>query len=128
MAEADLNGWTILVLEDEPLIGLDVAMSLEDAGAHVCGPMRDAQAALAMIESEHASGPLDGAVLDVNLGDHTCEAVAQRLEVLGVPYVLHTGNWTGNADLIERLHVPVVHKPAQGVTLVAALRRRASGD
>ena len=128
MADTDLRGWTILVLEDEPLIGLDMAMSLEDAGAEVRGPMRDTATALAAIATEHASDDLHAAVLDVNLGDHTCEEVARRLDALGIPYVLHTGDWTGNADLIERLDVPVVRKPAQGATLVVALRRHASGS
>ena len=125
MADARLRGWTVLIVEDEPLIAIDVAITFEDAGATVCGPVRDVGGALEAIDAQ-ALDALDGAVLDVNLGDHTCEAVALRLAARGVPYILHTGNHQGNAALIERLHAPVVCKPARGETLIAALVRRSA--
>ena len=120
---AALADWLVLVVDDEPLIGEDVAISLRDAGAHVVGPMRNERDALHAIRSVdgYQTRKINGAVLDINLGDHTCERVAKRLEALGVPFVLHTGNWHTTAALVERLNAPVVGKPATGEQLVEAL-------
>ena len=44
---------TILVVEDEPLIGLDIVSTLEKAGAHVTGPVGTEKEALDFIEHRH---------------------------------------------------------------------------
>lgn len=124
-----LVGRLILLLEDEPLIGADVADTLEDAGARVLGPLRSAPDALAAIEAAHGGtsaekGPIDAAVLDVNLGDHDGEPVALRLRELGVPFVLHTGEVISGDAPIARFGAPVVLKPSRGHRLVAALLGR----
>lgn len=77
----------ILVLEDESLIALDLAEALERAGFCVVGPVRSTATALALIEAEGC----DAAVLDVDLGTETSEAVALRLGELGVPFLTVSG-------------------------------------
>jgi hypothetical protein len=125
-----LWGRTILVLEDEPLIALDVEMTLERAGVRVLGPVRDEPGAMRAIDAalpdgaspnSAANGPLHGAVLDVHLGSHTCEAVAARLVALGVPFVFYTGNLHGGDAFVERMGAPVVRKPNVGSDLLDAL-------
>ena len=115
---ATLEGRTILVLEDEPLIALDVEMALEDAGARVLGPVRTAKEATRAIDGALEAGGLDGAVLDVHLGTHSCEAVAERLAALGVPFIFYTGNLPGADGFTGRLTAPVLRKPATGPVLV----------
>ena len=61
---ARLAGRRILIVEDEALLALDLAMSFEDAGAEVVGPAGNLQAGLRAVERE---GPIDAAVLDVDL-------------------------------------------------------------
>lgn len=134
METIPLVGRLILLLEDEPLIGADVAGTLEDAGARVLGPLRSAPDALAAIEAAHGGtsageGPIDAAVLDVNLGDHDGEPVAARLEALGVPFVLHSGEIVPRGAPITRFDAPIVLKPCHGHEIVAALLGKGSrGD
>lgn len=87
----------ILLVEDEPLIGLYVKTQLTSHGYSVDGPhttVQDAKAAIA-----HARP--DIAILDVNLGNgETSEEVVRVLDGLGVPYGLATGY--GSATLRRR--------------------------
>jgi DNA-binding response OmpR family regulator len=63
MATPLLNGIRILIVEDEPLIALDIEGTLEDAGAVVCGSARTVAQALALINDK----AFDAAVLDYRL-------------------------------------------------------------
>ena len=119
----DLTGRTVLVLEDEPLIALDVEMALTDAGAHVVGPVGNSRNALDAIDLaiEGSGGALDGAVLDVHLGTHTSEMVAARLLDLEVPFVFYTGNLKDGDTFVRNSGVPVIRKPTSTYRLVAAL-------
>ena len=116
-----LEGRHVLVLDDEPLIAMDVACMLEDAGASVA-EASNADSAIAIADRIGAHERLSGAVLDVNLGDHTCQRVAERLRALGVPFVLHTGDLRGPGELVDRIGAPVVSKPAAPGELVNVLR------
>ena len=107
-----LEGWVVLLVENEPLIGMDVTDTLTDAGATVIGPVRSEAAALAAIDRAHASRRITGAVLDVDLGGHTSQEVAGRLRALEVPFILHTGNWPEIRSLVASLRAPVVVKPS----------------
>ncbi len=113
-----LNGCLILVVEDEPIIGLDVAMSLEQAGAVILGPFPTAAKALEAIDAIATGFSLDSAVLDVNLGDHTCEAVAKKLATLSIPFVFHTGNIPVDGQMIGGIDAPIISKLSQPKTLV----------
>ncbi|WP_308916933.1 hypothetical protein [Jannaschia sp. LMIT008] len=121
----NLAGFTILLLEDEPLIALDVETALQDAGARVVGPTRGERGAMEVIDTAERGGSprLGGAVLDVHLGSHTCERVAMRLIRLRVPFVFHTGNQRDGDGFVRSSGAPVIRKPALGVDIVAALCR-----
>lgn len=96
----------ILVVEDEPLVAMLEEDLLLEAGAEIVGPATSVAQALTLI----GDGDLDGAVLDVNLGEETAFPVAERLTELGVPFVFVTGY--GRQGLIERhAHRPVIRKP-----------------
>jgi ActR/RegA family two-component response regulator len=62
-----LRGRRLLVVEDEYLIAVSLARSLEGDGAEVVGPAGSVRDALALVEAE--GDRLDGAVLDINLRD-----------------------------------------------------------
>lgn len=103
-----LAGRTILVLEDEAMIALEMELALEEAGATVELAMT-AENALSLLE-QHV---FDAAVLDVNLGhDSTCAEVAAQLRSMGAPFVLHSGDLRRHGELVETLAAPVVPKPA----------------
>jgi DNA-binding response OmpR family regulator len=114
----------ILVLDDEPLILLDLECAVADAG---CVP-------LTALEPDEALEILDvelvcAAILDVSLGQgKTCEPVARALAARGVPYVLHTGD-------VERLDMAVrdlggilVPKPTPASVVVTRALQCAYGD
>lgn len=93
--QSKLIGRSILILDDDPLIALDVEATLADAGAQVLGPARSEAEAMALIDAAisdaDAIPPIDAAALDVHLGDLRSEAVAARLTSLDVPFVFHDG-------------------------------------
>ena len=125
-ARSPLSGCHVLVLDDEPLIAMDVACMLEDAGASVT-EAGNARSAMAVADRSKRGERLACAVLDVNLGNHTCRDVAERLRTLGVPFVLHTGNLRGPTGLADRIGAPVVSKPATREALIDALRGAMDG-
>ena len=81
-----LDGRHILVAEDEPLVGLDIADALRSAGAHVISS-HNVIDALGKAEDVE----LAAAILDVNLVGEDCSLVCQRLTERGVPFVFYTG-------------------------------------
>ena len=88
-APGDLCGARILVVEDEPVIALDLAMTLSQCGALVVGPAVGAGEALVLLAGQSA---LDAAVLDVRLLRQMVWPVADALADCGIPFVLTTGS------------------------------------
>ena len=78
----------ILVLDDEPLISLMVQAWLTELGHETVGPASSVGGALGLIDG----APLDGAILDVSLGDEECYCVADALRDRGVPFAFATGH------------------------------------
>jgi CheY-like chemotaxis protein len=79
----------ILVLDDEPLISMMVEAWLSELGCETVGPAASVRTALGFIEGDTA---LDGAILDVSLGDEECYRVADALRDRGVPFAFATGH------------------------------------
>lgn len=76
----------ILIIEDEALIALDMAATLEELGHRVT-------TVAAMREAERLvwSGDIDLAVLDYHLKDGTTDRLARQLQERGVPFVICSG-------------------------------------
>jgi CheY-like chemotaxis protein len=108
-----IAGRTILVVEDEPLIMLDIAQAIEAAGASVLQAM-NIQAA--MRHAEEAE--LAGAVLDW-IGTGLCRRLTER----AVPYVFYSGR---PASDFADWQAPVVGKPARPEMIIAALEQLVS--
>jgi signal transduction histidine kinase len=108
----------VLVVEDEFLIGLDIAGQLADAGFEVLGPVPSVAKALELV----AQPGCDVAVLDVNLGGATCEPVAEKLRACGKPFVVLTGYSPHN--LAPSFNdATILTKPPCIDDLLAAVRR-----
>lgn len=73
----------LLLVEDDPFILHDLAQQLSDEGFLIAGEAGTASEALSLLEREGC----DVAVLDVNLGKETSEAVAVALTQRGIPFV-----------------------------------------
>ena len=113
----------VLILEDEPFIALDLAFACEDAGvksvtAASCEQAND------VIENNS----IDGAVLDVNLGQgETCERIARTLKKLGVPFVLNTGDLNRAGEFLRDINAPIIGKPSAASSVIAKLLELGSG-
>jgi CheY-like chemotaxis protein len=114
---SDLSDRTILIVEDELVIALDLATTLERRGAHVIGPATTIAAALALIDG---SRRIDAAVLDINLRDELVFPVADALRDRNVPYVFATGY---GEDIIPTVHRDVARheKPVDPEAVARAL-------
>ena len=113
-----LDGFTILVVEDDPLIALDVATTLADAGAGIVGPCATVDQALWLIDGAGPGPVLDAAVLDVDLGRETSVPIARVLREREVCILFHTGIHSGTAALLEEFDAPVIRKPSADITLL----------
>lgn len=72
---------TILIVEDEYLIAMDLAFLLESSGWRVIEPAATVAGALGLLEAELPTV----ALLDVNLGRELVTPVAEALKAQGVP-------------------------------------------
>jgi DNA-binding response OmpR family regulator len=81
-----LEGRLILVVEDEPLVALDVSRGLEAAGARVI-TARSLTDALVKVEDPD----LSAAVLDHGLSEGDTSEVCERLKERNIPFVLYSG-------------------------------------
>ncbi len=111
-----LTGLKILIVEDDPLIAMDLQDFIAQAGAVVIGPAHNVRNALKLIESN----TIDLAVLDYRLENETSGAIAERLHGLKVPFLFHT-SFRGT---IESDHpgIPILDKPAGSGRLISALQ------
>jgi len=112
-----ISGRRVLLVEDEYIVAEDLAQSLQDLGAEVVGPAGSVADALALI----ASPPeLDGAILDLNLGNERTYPVADALRERQIPFVFATGYGT---DAIPESYrdVPRCEKPVEPVALARLL-------
>lgn len=111
-----LAGCSILLVEDEPLIAIDVQDCLQKEGASVFYTGHLAQA----LELAERPG-LSAAVIDFRLSCEDSDLLCDRLAQRGVPFLFHSG-WRAE-ELHERWHVaPVLSKPVPPETIAAALR------
>ncbi|WP_424929778.1 response regulator [Amaricoccus tamworthensis] len=108
----------VLVVEDDHLIGTDIAHSLRETGYEVVGIANTPDAALDFLAMRE--GRIDCAVIDIQLDDETSQPVAEQLDQLAIPYVVVTGHTEAT---VRRLGIdaPVIEKPFDGVRLSADL-------
>lgn len=108
----------ILIVEDEPLIGLALADAVLDGDGRPIGPVPTVTEALEIIDC-HAVG---AAIVDGSLADRDVTPVVLRLLETGTPFVIFTG--TGlPAELAERAaDVVVVMKPLPAPEVVEHLQ------
>lgn len=104
--EGSLGGRSVLVVEDEFLIALDLCQTLETEGCRVLGPAPTVDDALRLLAADTRP---DAVVLDINLGGVRAVPVAEALTARGIPFLAATAYH----DLPEPVFagVPVLSKP-----------------
>jgi DNA-binding NtrC family response regulator len=118
----DLRGLSILVVEDEFLVSLDLEAMLRELGGEVIGPFARLDRATAAARAE----PLHVALLDVNVGGQLVTPVADALAERAIPFVFCTGY---DAASLPAPHaaVPILMKPCQAHQLKDSLLAALAG-
>jgi DNA-binding response OmpR family regulator len=114
---AALKGARVLVVEDEMMAASMLELVLGDAGCVVVGPAASVADALALA----TGGPLDAAILDVNLGGEPVFPLADTLAGRRVPFLFVTGYGVTGVNGDRYGGVPVVQKPYDDVEMVEAV-------
>ena len=107
----------ILIVEDEPLLAMDLAEAVEDLEGVVIGPVSTVAAALELLETVSVAA----AILDANLLDRDITPVALRLASASVPLVVYTGTGLPAEVVAQRPDLPVLRKPAGAQVVVQRL-------
>jgi PAS domain S-box-containing protein len=114
---ARLAGKRILLVEDAALAAMELEAVLTDAGCAVVGPAARLDQAIRLASRE----PLDGALLDVNLGGELVFPLAEQLRAAGVPFVFVSGYDSRAIFPPEFKAAPCLGKPVGEEALLAAL-------
>lgn len=110
----------ILIIEDEPMIALDLQDLLEDAGFDVVGVAGKLDTAMELI----ASTPFDAAIVDANLGGVSSSPAAAALADRRVPFVVLSGYSLKQQDAAfpKALFIQKPCRPAQLINALKAIR------
>lgn len=111
----------VLILEDEVLIALDLAVTLEEHGFGIVGPFRSVAEALETFDSDRPSV----GILDVNLSrGETSLPLAARFREAGIPFLFLTGyDVSGAPALGDFKDVPRIAKPFQTPIVLKAIAK-----
>src|SRR5262245_56255086 len=83
-----LAGKRVLVVEDEPLIAMDYASHLTEAGAQVIGTFASVRDAMRFLKSPASASILDAAVVDFVLAYRNSEPLQVALKQRHIPFVV----------------------------------------
>ena len=86
-ANGKLNGWRVLVVEDEAMIATLLESILADAGCSVVGPIGTVGRALETLECDK----VDVALLDVSVNGRDAYPIADKLKERNIPMVFVSG-------------------------------------
>ena len=78
----------VFILEDSPIISLDLAFAAEDLGCEIVGPMYALSPAVSDL-AKH--GDIDVAIIDLVLSNGHSDSIIQSFQERGVPVVVCSG-------------------------------------
>jgi PAS domain S-box-containing protein len=111
-----LRGRRVLVVDDEPLVAMDLAAMLEEAGCTVEGPVATVEQAMQLL----GKARFDAALLDINLAGIPVDGLAGALAKRNVPFAFVTGY--GREMLPEGFReARIIAKPFSGEQVVTTL-------
>ena len=111
----------ILILEDEPIIGLDLEMMLRQGGCEPIGPISNLNQTLSIVQRDR----IDAAVLDINLDVEMVFEVADALAMRQLFFVFLAVD--RRQVLPERFRQrPIFYKPYATALLIKTLGCKAS--
>lgn len=107
-----------LILEDNALVGLDLADALGADGYYVAGPFPSGR------EAHRWLGRFtpDVAIVDLTLTDGRCAEVIGELQARGIPFLIHSGCSARHSPLEGFIGVPWLEKPVTIEAIEVTLR------
>jgi DNA-binding LytR/AlgR family response regulator len=107
------SGPTILIVEDEPMIGRELLTIISERGGKPLGPY----SSIGTVRTAIANVHIDGAILDLDLNGDMNFELADLLTDARIPFVIYTGV---DSLLLPRRHsvVPCLQKPFTGSDVV----------
>ncbi|RYD45604.1 MAG: response regulator [Sphingomonadales bacterium] len=102
-----LQDQSILIVEDEPFIVMELVDAVLSHGGRVVGPVSTVADALVLLDT----CPVDAAILDVQLIDRDITPVALRLIEMRKPLVIQTGTGLPSSLTDIGAELPVILKP-----------------
>jgi len=106
-AEIELPSPRIFIVEDSPLISLDLEDTVAEMGATVVGPSQSLDEALLLVDG---APRLDAAIVDFVLKDGTSETLIHALRSRSIPVIVYTGLTKGEVHALFP-DVTVITKP-----------------
>ena len=116
-ADARLSGIKVLVVEDNPIVSLDLADTIRDAAGRVVGPFQGFAESAAAAAREQ----FDVALLDIDINGETVWPVAGVVRARNIPIVFATGFSDVAYWPSEFRDFPTVRKPYDHDLLVREL-------
>ena len=117
-----LRGLRVLIVEDEPLISMELQDMLQELQCEVVGAAGQIESAVALAKT----CDFELAILDVNLSGHRIDPVAEIIAKRGRPIVFSTGY--GIDAVPNFVSARVLEKPYQISTLRRALHDASGHD
>lgn len=115
MQRPSLEGRSILIVEDEPLIALDLTEAFEPTGAELT-TATTVQHAMRLILRER----LSAAILDNALPDGDSSALCELLTERGIPYIIYSGYGVDGQPACK--DAPFLTKPAHPDVIVTMMQ------
>ncbi len=113
----ELGGKRVAIIEDEPLVALEIETELEAVGCVIVGVALTLETARRLVDNEQ----LDAAVVDANLGGRPVDELAAVLTRKNVPFAFATGY--GREALPAGFRdAPMLAKPFSPDQLIAMLK------
>ena len=108
----------ILIAEDYGAIAMMLYEDLSEAGFEVSGPFTSSSAALASLDRQTP----DAAILDIDLNDGPCVALARALREKRIPFVVLTGHTSDISHDGAFSGAPWLSKPLSHELLIDTVR------
>ena len=108
---------SVLLIENEPLISLDLCNTLVEAGYQVIGPANTVAGALFLLRQHKP----DFAILDILLSDGPCTEVARQLQRLHILFLIYSGYGRHSVEIDGFSDVPWLAKPAQPSEIIGSI-------
>lgn len=112
----------VLIVDDEPMITMDLAALLMDAGHDISGTATTVEAAMSLLRVTQC----DAVVLDANLEGLSAEPIAEELITRGIPFLVLSGLSKDrlSSAMAKGVFCPKPYHPSKIVIAVGALAAR----